>query len=137
MAENRFDTGTSIRTPMARARGLGASGGGTEHFWQQRITAVANALLVFPFIIILAMTVGRPYEDAVAIMSHPLAAILSALFVISIAIHMRLGMQIVIEDYVHGKGAKVAALLANTFFVVAVAAASLYAILKIGLSPLL
>lgn len=137
MAENRFDTGTSIRTPMARARGLGASGGGTEHFWQQRITAVANVLLVFPMIIILAMAVGRPYEDAVAIMSHPLAAILSALFVISIAIHMRLGMQIVIEDYVHGKGAKVVALLANTFFAVAVAAASLYAILKIGLSPLL
>ncbi|TVR07427.1 MAG: succinate dehydrogenase, hydrophobic membrane anchor protein [Salinarimonadaceae bacterium] len=136
MAEHRFDNGKSMRTPMARAKGLGASGGGTEHFWRQRVSAVANALLVLPVVIIVAMIAGRPQAEAVAIVSHPFAAILLALFVVSIAYHMRLGMQIIIEDYVHGKGAKVAALIANTFFAVLVGAASLFAILKIGFSPL-
>lgn len=136
MAEHRFDTGKSIRTPMARARGLGASGGGTEHFWQQRVSALANVLLVVPVVAIIAMVAGKPHAEAVGIVSHPVAAILLALFVVSVAYHMRLGMQIVIEDYVHAKAAKVAALIANTFFAIVVAAASLFAILKIGFSPL-
>lgn len=136
MAEHRFDTGKSIRTPMARAKGLGASGGGTEHFWRQRVSAVANVLLILPVIVIIAMIAGRGHAEAVAVLSHPVAAILMALFVVSVAYHMLLGMQIVIEDYVRGKGAKVAALIANTFFAILVGAASLFAILKIGFSPL-
>ena len=127
----------SIRTPLARAKGLGAAGAGTDHFWHHRITAVSNLLLMLPFVVIVALVAGRPYAEAVAIVSHPLAAILLALFVISITVHMRLGMQIVIEDYVHGKGAKIAALIANTFFAIAIGAASLFAILKVGFGPLL
>ena len=127
----------SIRTPLARAKGLGAAGAGTDHFWHHRITAVSNILLVFPFVVIVALVAGASYAEAVAIVSHPLVAILLALFVVSIAIHMRLGMQIVIEDYVHGKGAKIAALIANTFFAVAIAAAGLFAILKVGFGPML
>ncbi|MCG6121756.1 MAG: succinate dehydrogenase, hydrophobic membrane anchor protein [Microvirga sp.] len=136
MAEHRFDTGRSVRTPMARVKGLGASGGGTGHFWEQRVSALANALLVTPVVIIVAMVAGRPHDEAIAIVSHPVAAILLSLFVVSVAYHMRLGMQIVIEDYVHGKGAKFASLIANTFFAILVGAASLFAILKIGFSPL-
>lgn len=131
------DKFTSLRTPLSRAKGLGASGGGTEHFWHHRITAVSNLLLVFPFVVIVAVVAGRDYVDSVAIVSHPLVAILLALFVISVAIHMRLGMQTVIEDYVHGKGAKIAALIANTFFAVLIGAAGLFAILKIGFGPVL
>ena len=137
MAENRFDTGNSIRTPLARAKGLGASGGGTDHFWHHRISSVSNALLILPFIVIVAMIAGRPYPEAAAIVSHPVAAILLALFIVSLTYHMRLGMQIVIEDYVHAKGAKIAAVIANTFFAILIAAACLFAILKISFSPLL
>lgn len=126
----------SIRTPLARAKGLGAAGAGTEHFWHHRLTAVSNLLLVLPFVVIVALVAGRPYPEAAAIVSHPLAAIPLALFVVSITVHMRLGMQIVIEDYVHGKGAKIAAVIANTFFAILVGAASLFAILKIGFGPL-
>jgi succinate dehydrogenase / fumarate reductase, membrane anchor subunit len=136
MASNRFDEKGSIRTPLARAKGLGASGGGTDHFWHHRISAVSNALLVFPFIVIVAMLAGRPYPEVVAIMSQPLVAILLALFVVSVTYHMRLGMQIVIEDYVHDKGLKFAAVIANTFFAILVATSSLFAILKISFSPL-
>ncbi|HSP25952.1 MAG TPA: succinate dehydrogenase, hydrophobic membrane anchor protein [Saliniramus sp.] len=137
MAENRFDAGTSIRTPLARAKGLGASGGGTEDFWHHRISAVSNALLIIPFIVIVASLAGRPYPEVVAIVSQPVVAILLALFIVSVTYHMRLGMQIVIEDYVHGKGAKFAAVIANTFFAILIAAACLFAILKISFSPLL
>ncbi len=136
MAEHRFDKPGSIRTPLAQAKGLGASGSGTDHFWHHRISAVSNALLVIPFIITVAALAGRSYEDAVAIVSQPLVAILLALFVVSITYHMRLGMQIVIEDYIHGKGAKIAAVIANTFFAIVIAASCLFAILKISFSPL-
>lgn len=137
MAENRFDTGTSIRTPLAKAKGLGASGGGTDHFWHHRISSVSNALLIIPFIVIVAMIAGRPYPEVVAIVSHPVVAILLALFIVSVTYHMRLGMQIVIEDYVHGKGAKFAAVIANTFFAILIAVSCIFAILKISFSPLL
>ncbi|MGJ3264402.1 MAG: succinate dehydrogenase, hydrophobic membrane anchor protein [Salinarimonas sp.] len=130
-------TKNTIRTPLARAKGLGASGGGTDHFWHHRITAVSNLLLVFPFVVIVALVAGRPWAEAAAIVSHPLAAILLALFVVSITVHMRLGMQIVIEDYVHGKGAKIAAVIANTFFAILIGAASLFAIAKVSFGPLL
>jgi len=131
------DKTTSLRTPLSRAKGLGAAGAGTDHFWHHRVTAVSNLLLVLPFVVIVALVAGRPWAEAVAIVSHPLAAVLLALFVISIAIHMRLGMQIVIEDYVHGKGAKIAAVIANTFFAILIGAASLFAIAKISIAPLL
>jgi succinate dehydrogenase / fumarate reductase, membrane anchor subunit len=133
---HRFEDKGSIRTPLAKAKGLGASGGGTDHFWHHRISAVSNALLVLPFIVIVASIAGRPYPEVIGIMSQPLVGILLALFVVSITYHMRLGMQIVIEDYVHDKGLKFAAVIANTFFAILVAASCLYAILRISFSPL-
>lgn len=130
-------TKNTIRTPISRAKGLGASGGGTDHFWHHRITAISNALLLFPFVVVVAAVAGRTHAEAIAIVSHPLVAILLALFVVSFTVHMRLGMQIVIEDYVHGRGAKIAAVIANTFFAIAIGAAGLFAILKIGFGPVL
>jgi succinate dehydrogenase / fumarate reductase membrane anchor subunit len=101
------------------------------------MTAVSNVPLVVAFTIIVASLAGRPYAEAVAIVSHPLVAILLILAIVSVTTHMRMGVQIIIEDYVHAKGWKIAALIANTFYAVIVAVACLYAILKIGLGRIL
>ena len=137
MADNRADTRVSMRTPLARVKGLGASGHGVEHWWIHRVTAVSNVPLIIAFVIIVAALAGSSYEGAIAIVSHPLTAILLILAVISVANHMRLGMQIVIEDYVHEKGYKIAAVIANNFYAVIIAVACLYAILKVSLGRIL
>ncbi|SFL48435.1 succinate dehydrogenase, hydrophobic membrane anchor protein [Methylorubrum salsuginis] len=134
--DNRQNTALSMRTPRARVKGLGASGHGAEHFWLQRLTGAANALLMLAFVVIIAKMAGRPYPEAVALVAHPLVAIILILAVVSVALHMRLGMQVVIEDYVHSHGLKYAALVANTFYAVAVAAACLYAIVRVSLGGL-
>ncbi|GEP06199.1 succinate dehydrogenase, hydrophobic membrane anchor protein [Methylobacterium oxalidis] len=136
MADNRQNTNLSIRTPRARVRGLGPSGHGAEHWWLQRLTAAANAPLMLAFVVIVALMAGRPYPEAVALMGHPAAALILILAVISVTLHMRLGMQVIIEDYVHDKGLRIAALFANNFYAVVVAVACLYAILRVGLARL-
>jgi len=137
MADNRADTRVSMRTPLARVKGLGASGHGVEHWWLHRMTAVSNVPLIIAFVIVVAALAGSSYEGAVAIVSHPLVAIILLLAVISVTNHMRLGMQIVIEDYVHDKGYKIAAVIANNFYAVIIAVACLYAILKVSLGRIL
>lgn len=137
MADNRADTRVSMRTPLARVKGLGAAGHGVEHWWIHRVTAVSNVPLIISFVIIVAALAGSSYEGAVAIVSHPLTAILLLLAVISVTNHMRLGMQIVIEDYVHDKGYKIAAVIANNFYAVIIAVACIYAILKVSLGRIL
>ena len=137
MADNRADTRVSMRTPLARVKGLGASGHGVEHWWLHRMTAVSNVPLIISFVIVVAALAGSSYEQAVAIVSHPLVAIILLLAVISVTNHMRLGMQIVIEDYVHDKGYKIAAVIANNFYAVVIAVACLYAILKVSLGRIL
>ena len=132
MVDNRPDTRVSMRTPLARAKGLGASGHGVEHWWLHRVTAVSNIPLVISFVAIVATLAGRPHADALRIVSHPLVAILLSLTVISITNHMRLGMALPIEDYVHQKGYKLAALIANNFFAAVIAVVCLYSILKIS-----
>ncbi|MGU3540561.1 succinate dehydrogenase, hydrophobic membrane anchor protein [Methylobacterium sp. A54F] len=134
MADNRQNTNLSIRTPRARVRGLGASGHGAGHWWQQRLTAAANAPLMLAFVVIIALMAGRPYPEAVALVGHPLVAIVMILAVVSVTLHMRLGMQVIIEDYVHDKALRIAALFANNFYAVVVAVACLYAILRVGLA---
>lgn len=137
MVDNRYDTTRSMRTPLARVKGLGAAGHGAGHWWVHRMTAVSNIPLVIAFVIIVAMLAGRPYPEVIRIVSHPLVAIILILAVLSVANHMRMGVQIIIEDYVHQKGLKIAALIANTFYAVTVAVACLYAILKIGFGRVL
>jgi succinate dehydrogenase / fumarate reductase, membrane anchor subunit len=133
MVDNRPELRPSMRTARSRAKGLGPAGHGVGHWWLQRGTAIANVPLVIAFVVIVAMMQGRDYDAAVRLVSHPLAAILLLLAVLSVTNHMRLGMQVVIEDYVHDKLLRPAAVLANNFYAAAVAVACLYAILRISL----
>jgi succinate dehydrogenase / fumarate reductase membrane anchor subunit len=132
MADNRADTRVSMRTPLARAKGLGAAGHGVEHWWLHRMTAVSNIPLVLFFVVMVVGLAGRPHAEVLAIVSHPLVAILFVLAIISVTNHMRLGLQIPIEDYVHDRGLKIAALIANNFFAALIAVVSLFSILKIA-----
>ena len=121
-----------MRTPLSRVRGLGSAKEGTDHFWIQRLTAISNIPLTLFFIILVARLAGRPYGEVIATLSSPLVAILLILAILSVTWHMRLGVQIVIEDYFHGEGGKMALLIGNIFYSLAVAAISVFAILKIA-----
>src|ERR1700719_4753749 len=122
----------SMRTPLARVRNLGASHSGTSDFWRQRVTAVAMVIWIVPVIVVVMMLLGRNQAGAAQILGSPLVAIVMLLFIIASVWHMKIGMQVVIEDYVHGEMTKLAAIMANNFFSVAVALASIYAILKLS-----
>lgn len=127
----------SFRTPRANITGLGAAHHGAGTFWRQRLTAIANLLLIAPFLWILAAAYGRDYTTAVEIVSHPCSAVVLLLLVISVAIHMRLGMTTVIEDYLPNNAQRVAAVIVNTFFSAAVGLVGVFAILKLSLGRLL
>src|SRR5271166_227335 len=122
----------SMRTPLARVRALGASHSGTTDFWRQRLTAVAMTLLTIPVIVVVMMLLGRNQAGAAQILGSPLVAIIMLLFIVASVWHMKIGLQVVIEDYVQGEMTKLAAVMANNFFSVAVALASIYAILKLS-----
>src|SRR4029453_7201200 len=121
-----------IRTPLARVRGFGSAKSGTGHFWHQRLTAIANVPLTIAFVVILVSLLGRSHAAVVQILGSPLVAILMLMFVGSITYHMKLGMQGIIEDYVHDEKWKLAAIIANLFFAIAVAAVCVYALLKLS-----
>jgi succinate dehydrogenase / fumarate reductase membrane anchor subunit len=122
----------SMRTPLGRVRSLGASHTGTGDFWRQRLTAVAMVLLMVPVIVVVMMLLGRNQAGAAQILGSPLVAIIMLLFIVASAWHMKIGMQVVIEDYVQSETLKLAAIMANNFFSVAVALVSIYAILKLS-----
>ena len=122
----------SMRTPLARVRSLGSSHSGTSDFWRQRLTAVAMVLLIVPVIVVVLMLIGSNQAGAKQIFSSVPIAIIMLLFIVASAWHMKIGMQVVIEDYVHNEKIKLASVMANNFFCIAVALASIYAILKLS-----
>ena len=121
-----------MSTPLGRVLGLGSAKSGTEHFWRQRLTAVANVPLTVGFILIVVGLLGRNHAAVVQILGSPLVAIVMLLFIGSITTHMRIGMQVIIEDYVHDEVTKLVLLMANTFFAVAVGLACAFAILMLS-----
>lgn len=119
-------------TPLKRVRGLGSAKEGPDHFWRQRVTAVANFLLA-PFAVGLVATLAGSDLDTVrATIGHPVVAVALIVLILSMTVHMRIGMQVIVEDYVHSEGIKVLTLLANTFFCAAVAAVAIFAVLKLS-----
>ncbi|MFN3233196.1 MAG: succinate dehydrogenase, hydrophobic membrane anchor protein [Alphaproteobacteria bacterium] len=122
----------SLRTPIGRVRGLGSAKDGTEHFWMQRVSAIALVPLILWFTVSLVTMTGAGYVDVVTWLSSPLVAILMLLMITAGFYHLKLGLQVVIEDYVHSEGLKLAALLLNTFFCLAVGVAAAFAVLKIA-----
>ena len=120
-----------MRTPLGMVRGLGSAKTGTEHWWLQRVTAIANIPLVIFLIAFILCHLGVDRAGLVSSVKHPLIAIALALSFLSILWHMRLGMQVIIEDYVHG-GWRLVCLLGNAFFTIALGIAALYAILALS-----
>jgi succinate dehydrogenase / fumarate reductase membrane anchor subunit len=121
-----------MRTPLGRVLALGSAKSGTGDHIRQRITAIAMVPLALFFTGFLVSLVGADYETARAALGNPLVAVAALLFVIAAIMHMRIGMQIVIEDYVTGARLRSLALIGNFFFSYAVGLACLYAVAKIG-----
>ena len=122
----------AYRTPLARVRGLGSAKTGAEHFWRQRLTGVANIFLLSFLIWLLVTLAGADHATVKATLAKPQIAIPLLLLVASGLVHMRLGMQVIIEDYVHSEGRKVVALMLSSFFAFAVGLVCVFAVLKLS-----
>ena len=131
-AASRAPIRAPMRTPLGRVLGYGAARSGTGDFIRQRLTAIAGVPLTIAAVLIVISLVGHNHAAVVQIVGLTPVAIVMLLFIISICIHMKIGMQIIIEDYVHDEGAKYALLIANLFFTIAVGFASVYVILKLS-----
>jgi succinate dehydrogenase / fumarate reductase membrane anchor subunit len=123
---------TDFRTPAKKVRGSGSAKDGTSHFLRQRLTALANIPLLLFFVGFIISLNGANQSEVVSAVSHPVSAIALIAVMISAFIHMKLGMQAVIEDYVHAEGAKIICLFLNTAFTFAVGLTAVFAILKIS-----
>ncbi|WGF88370.1 succinate dehydrogenase, hydrophobic membrane anchor protein [Marinivivus vitaminiproducens] len=123
----------SMRAPIARARGLGSAHEGVSHWKAQRLTAVANVVLVLWFVFSAATLSGAGYEEVRAWLRSPVSATLMILLAISVFYHAKLGVQVVIEDYVHHEGLKVASLTALTLATCALGAVCVVSVLMVAL----
>lgn len=122
----------SLRTPLSRVTGLGSAREGTTHFWRQRLTALANVPLTLFFVWLLYALRDADRAGIVAMFANPLVTALAILTIVSVTWHMRLGLQVVIEDYVHAEALRILALIGNIFFALAIAGLAIAAVLKLG-----
>jgi succinate dehydrogenase / fumarate reductase, membrane anchor subunit len=120
-----------MRTPLGRARGLGSAKDGTEHFWRQRVTSVALVPLTVFFLAVAMSLIGADHARAAATLATPWIAVPLMLVVLVSVVHMRLGMQVIVEDYVQGELAKYLLLMANTAFCAIVGLVGLVALLML------
>jgi succinate dehydrogenase / fumarate reductase, membrane anchor subunit len=121
----------SMKTELKKVRGLGAAHNGTQHFFMQRVTAIANVPLVIYLLYFVIAHLGAGRGAVVASIKNPFAALALSLALISICWHMKLGLQMVIEDYMHGS-TKLALLLLNLFFAFGLCGLGILAILKMS-----
>ena len=122
----------SIRTPLGKVRGLGAAKEGAGHFIAQRVSAIALLFLVPWFLISLISAVRGGYQGAIDFIANPLNAVLVLMAVGGALYHMRIGMQVVVEDYIAKTGTRIFLLILNTFFAVALFAAAAFSVLEIA-----
>jgi succinate dehydrogenase / fumarate reductase membrane anchor subunit len=122
-----------LRTPLARATGLGSAKSGTEHFWHQRMSAVALVPLSIWFVLSALSLVGDNLAEVLVFLGEPMNAILMFLFLFAALYHMTLGVQVVIEDYIHEERVKLLSLMLNRFFALGIGFAAGFALLKIAL----
>jgi len=121
-----------MRTPLGKVRGLGSARSGTDHFWRQRLTGVALVPLAVFFVFSIVALQGESHATVAATLANPFVGVLTLLFICAGAWHMKLGMQVIIEDYVHSEGLKILALAANVFFAATVGVACAWAVIKIS-----
>jgi len=124
----------SLRTPLAKVLGRGSAGEGVGHWWVQRVTAVALLPLTSWFVVSLLGQPLQSYDAMRGWLGQPWVAVLTILLVFTLAWHAKLGVQVVIEDYVHGKGAKTTLLLLSTFIHAGAAVAAVFAILRLAIA---
>lgn len=124
---------TSPRTPIAKVRGLGSAKTGTHEFIVQRVTSVALVVLLTAFLVLLVMLNGEPHARVVATLSSPLVAIILLASIVITVVHMRIGMQVIVEDYVAAEMPKFALLILNWIFAWSVGLAAAFAVLKLAL----
>ena len=122
----------SMENPLARVRGLGSAKEGTHHFWWQRVTAIALVPLTIWIMLALIGAVGADYESAHAFVSSPLVSVLMIALIIVMFHHAQLGMQIVIEDYLHVEWMKLTALLLVKFLCIVLGLLSALAVVRIA-----
>ncbi|HEX7012986.1 MAG TPA: succinate dehydrogenase, hydrophobic membrane anchor protein [Steroidobacteraceae bacterium] len=122
----------SLRSPVARVLGLGSAKEGSSHWWSQRVSAVALAILGLWFVVALLTLPDFSHDTVVDWMAAPLNAVLLMLLVGTLAYHSLLGVQVVVEDYVHHGGLKVATIVLLTFVHFALAAAAIFAVLRVA-----
>ncbi len=124
----------SLRSPLGRVLGLGSAKDGTEHFISQRISAIGLAILGSWFVIAMLRLDSFAYLEVIRFIAQPLNAILLSLLCLTLAYHSWLGVQVVIEDYVHAAGAKLTLLIGSRFLHIFIAVATIYSVLRIGFS---
>ncbi len=122
-------TGTGI----GRVRGLGSAKSGALHWWHQRLTAVGNLVLMAWFVTSLVRMPSYDYKNVSEWLASPLAAVPMALLILSVLTHLRIGLQVLLEDYLHDEGTKLGAIILLNFYVIAAGALALFSILKIAL----
>mgnify|MGYP000070613650 CR=1 FL=1 len=128
-----MSSNATMRTPLKNVRRLGSAKEGADHFWMQRLTAIANFVLAVFLVWLIVSLAGASHATVKAALASPLVALPLLLLIVSAMIHMRLGMQVIIEDYVQGEGTKLGLLVLNTFFAIVVGAASAFAVLRLTL----
>jgi succinate dehydrogenase / fumarate reductase, membrane anchor subunit len=125
---------SSLQTPLHKVQGLGASHSGTGHFWRQRITALALVPLGLWFTFAVLGLVGTNEVVVLSFLAHPWNALLMAAFAVIMLYHMSLGLQVVVDDYVHSTGMKIFCILMIRFVVIAAISTCLFALIRIAAS---
>ena len=123
---------SEMRTPLSRVRGLGSAKKGTEHFWLQRVTALANIPLTLFLVGALVVHAGADHATMAAFLGNPVVGVVMLLLILSTCWHMRLGLQVVIEDYISGEGVKLVTLTAMKFGLILFGTATIFSVLKIS-----